>query len=186
MCSAVIRGAADSLARNGAGAPMVVLRIDIRKTADGAGLLRCTREDGSVTWQKQPKHGAHFALHDLTHYSVETVLGYSRGFFGLIAAGWDLDDVTGKGARGPLPPEAVEVERVVGLFDSERGSGCLWSTAEFNSFSPRQLTEQEIRDVRALRAELFRQWFATEPGKSLQLRFEARTSAASTSSSARV
>jgi hypothetical protein len=87
---------------------MGMLQIEISKRSDGAGALRCTRKDGSVTWQKQPKHGAHFALHDITHYAVETALVYRRGFFGLIAKGWDLDDTTGKGARGPLPPEAVE------------------------------------------------------------------------------
>jgi hypothetical protein len=96
-----------------------VLYIEIAKRADGVGLLRCTRQGGSVTWQKQIKHAAHFALHDLTHYAVETALGYRRGFFGLIAAGCDLEDTTGKGARGHLPGEAIEVERIVGLFDSE-------------------------------------------------------------------
>ncbi len=132
-------------------------------------MLRCTREDGSITWQKQPKHGAHFALHDLTHYAVETALGYRRGFFGLIAEGWELEDTTGKGPRGPLPPEAVEVERIVGLFDSERGSGMLWTAKEFNEFAPRPLTEADIQSVRALRGALFTQWFAIEPGQELQL-----------------
>jgi hypothetical protein len=27
-------------------------------------------------------------LHDLTHYAVETALGYRRDFFGLITEGW--------------------------------------------------------------------------------------------------
>ena len=77
-----------------------MLQIEIVKQPDGAGVLRCVRQDGSVTWQKQTRHAAHFALHDLTHYAVETALGYRRGFFGLIAEGWDVDDTTGKGARG--------------------------------------------------------------------------------------
>ena len=29
-----------------------------------------------------------------------TALGYPRGFFGLIAEGWEIEDTTGKGARG--------------------------------------------------------------------------------------
>jgi hypothetical protein len=105
--------------------------------------LRCIRQDGSVTWQKQPTHAAYFALHDLTHYAVETALGYKRGFFGLIAEGWEVDDTTGKGARGALPAEAVEVERIVGLFDSERASGALWTAEEFNEFAPRALTDAD-------------------------------------------
>jgi hypothetical protein len=148
-----------------------VLQIEISKRPDGAGVLRCTRQDGSVTWQKQMKHGAHFALHDLTHYAVETALGYRRGFFGLIADGWEVEDTTGKGARGPLPAEAVEVERIVGLFDSERGSGMLWTLEEFNQFSPRMLTEADVLGVRALRGALFQQWSAIAPGQKLELRF---------------
>jgi hypothetical protein len=79
---------------------MPALAIQIEKRADGRATLRCTRGDGSVTWQVQrARHAAFFPLHDLTHYAVETVLGFRRGFFGLIADGWDIDDTTGKGRR---------------------------------------------------------------------------------------
>jgi hypothetical protein len=149
-----------------------VLQIEIAKRADGAGTLSCRRADGSVTWQKQAKHAAHFALHDLTHFAVETSLGYRWGFFGLVAEGWDLEDITGKGARGPLPVEAAEVERIVGLFDSERGSGVLWTTEEFNQFAPRPISSYEIQSVRSRRSELFQQWFAVAPGDKLRLQFD--------------
>jgi hypothetical protein len=149
-----------------------MLQIEIAKQPDGAGVLRCIRQDGSVTWQKQTKHAAHFAVHDLTHFAVETVLGYRRGFFGLIAQGWDLDDTTGKGARGVLPAEAIEVEKIVGLFDSERASSVLWSAEEFNTFAPRALTDAEIQKVRALRSVLFRQWSSIAPGQKLELKFD--------------
>lgn len=124
-----------------------------------------------MTWQKQTRHAAHFVLHDLTHYAVETALGYRRGFFGLIAEGWDAEDTTGKGARGRLPMEAVEVEQVVGLFDSERGSGTLWTVEEFNSFAPRHLSAEDIHKVRALRGSLFEKWFALAPGAAIELEF---------------
>jgi hypothetical protein len=148
-----------------------MLRIEIVKRPDGTGVLRCIREDGSLTWQKQARHAAHFALHDLTHYSVETALGYRRGFFGLIAEGWDLDDTTGKGTRGSLPAEALEAERIVGLFDAERASGQLWSCEQFNESAPRQLTSAEIQRVRALRSDLFQKWSLVNPGDKLQLTF---------------
>jgi hypothetical protein len=148
-----------------------VLRIEIAKQTDGAGLLRCTRQDGSFTWQKQNRHAVHFAVHDLTHFAVETVLGYRRGFFGLIAEGWDVEDTTGKGTRGALPAEAVEVEEIVGLFDSERASGSVWSAEEFNTFAPRTLTDAQIQEVRALRSALSRQWSGIERGQKLELEF---------------
>jgi hypothetical protein len=148
------------------------MRVEIVKRPDGSGVLRCTRIDGSVTWQKQDRHAAHFALHDMTHYAVETTLGYKQGFFGLIAAGWNLADVTGKGARGPLPPEATEVEGIVGVFDSERASGSLWTAEEFERFALRTLTADQIQGIRALRANLFRQWREVLPGQTLVLQFE--------------
>lgn len=75
-----------------------MVRIELAKKADGAGVLRCTRSDGSTTWHKQStRQAAHFALHDLTHLAVQTVPGYKRGFFGLPAEGWEMDDTTGKG-----------------------------------------------------------------------------------------
>jgi hypothetical protein len=150
-----------------------MLQIEIVKQPDGTGVLRCIRHDGSVTWQKQIRHAAHFALHDLTHFSVETVLGYRRGFFGLITEGWDVDDTTGQGTRGPLPAEALEVEKLVGLFDAERASGTLWTCEEFNSFSPRAMTDAEIQGVRGRRSVLFREWAAIAPGQKLELGFEA-------------
>ena len=151
--------------------PEFMLLVEIVKQPDGAGVLRCTRQDGSVTWQKQTKHAAHFALHDLTHFAVETVLGYKRGFFGLIAEGWEVEDTTGQGARGALPAEAIEVEKIVGLLDSERASAAIWSAAEFNAFSPRTLTDTELQQLRAARSGLFRQWSAIAPGQKLELKF---------------
>jgi hypothetical protein len=148
-----------------------MLQIEIAKQPDGAGVLRCTRQDGSVTWQKQTRHAAHFAPHDLTHYAAETTLGYRHGFFGLIAEGWEVDDTTGKGARGALPSEALDVERIVGLFDSERASGARWTVDQFNEFAPHALTDAEIQKVRALRAALFQQWSAIVPGQKLELQF---------------
>ena len=161
-----------------------MLLIQITKRADGSGILRCARSDGSVTWQKQNgRHAAFFALHDLTHFAVESVLGYRQGFFGLIMEGWEIDDTTGKGSRGRLPDEALEVENLVGLLDRERGSSVLWTVEEFNETAaleasskgrpaPRQLSSEDLAQVKAKRSELFSQWLALPAGESLQLRFE--------------
>ena len=150
-----------------------MLRIAIAKQSGGTGVLHCTRQDGSVTWQKQNRHAAHFALHDLTHYAVESILKARRGFFGLIAEGWEVDETTGKGARGALPAEALEIERIVGLFDSERASQALWTPEQFNEFAPRALTGEQIDSIRRLRAALFERWAAIPQGEKLQLQWPA-------------
>jgi hypothetical protein len=149
-----------------------MLQIEIVKQPDGAGVLRVTRQDGSVTWQKQNRHAAHLALYGLTHFAVETVLCCRRGFFGLISEGWEVAETTGKTVRGALPAEAVEVEKIVGLFDSERAAGMLWTAAEFNAFSPRALTDAEMQEIRAVRGMLFGRWSATAAGGKLELEFQ--------------
>jgi hypothetical protein len=150
------------------------VRVEITKRADGAGVLRCTRQDGSVTWQKQnERHAPYFALHDLTHFAVETTLCYRRGFFGLIAGGWDIEDTTGKGARGPLPPEAGEVEMLVGLIFTERSSGSVWTAEQFNAVSKaaRRLGTEELAALRRRCGELYRKWSAVPVGEALELRY---------------
>jgi hypothetical protein len=150
-----------------------MLVVQITKRRDGGSILRCVRDDGSITWQKQDvRHSSFFALHDLTHFAVESTLGYKRGFFGLIAAGWDIDDTTGKGARGALPPEAGEVERVVGLLDQERACGAAMAAEEFNAFAPRRFSDHELESTRARCAELLGQWRALPAGSLLELRWE--------------
>ena len=148
--------------------------VEIAKRADGAGVLRCVRDDGSVTWQKQNnRHAGFFSLHDLTHLAVETVLKW-RGFFRLVAEGWDIEDTTGKGARGPLPPEAGMVECVVGLFDGERASGVLWTLDEFHQFGgpgASNLTLEQIGAIRQRRSELFQKWSEVAAGETLRLQF---------------
>jgi hypothetical protein len=149
--------------------------VQITKRADGAGVLRCVRDDGSVTWQKQERHAAHFALHDLTHFAVETELGSKRGFFGLVAEGWEIEDTTGKGARGPLPEVALGVESIVGLFDTERASGVIWTAEEFHEFggqASRRLTAEQITAIRALRSQLFQRWSEVPAGGVLELLFD--------------
>src|SRR5436190_24383894 len=107
------------------------LRIRFTKRTDGVVVLQCIRRDGSATWERHDKQGVFFSFHDLSHFAVEMVLGFRRGFYGLIAEGWDIADTTGKGKRGKLPSEGILVEHVVGLLDRERGGGsALLSAAE--------------------------------------------------------
>lgn len=147
-------------------------------------MLRCERPDGSVTWQRlDGRQAAFFPLHDLTHYAVETELGFRRGFYGLIAEGWDITETTGKSARGPLPDEAVTAERIVGAFDMQRAGGTPWPAEAFNEQAvlqattgggvpPRPFTDEELDRVRARILDLFSRWARVAPGGTLTLTFD--------------
>ena len=125
-----------------------------------------------------------FPLHDLTHFAVESALGFRCGFYGLIAQGWEIDDTTGKGSRGPLPDETTEVEFFVGLFDNGRASGTLLTADDFNNFAatqaeaaggqaPRIFSTEDLARVRELRSKLFAQWSSIAPGETLELYYES-------------
>lgn len=126
-----------------------------------------------------------FPPHDLTHFAVETTLGYRRGFYGLVADGWNVEDFVAPWPRGPIPAEALEGELIVGCFDAERRSGARWAAADFNahavtfiaasrtphSFRVPDFTDDMIARVRAARDALFARWWALGPGGDLVIEF---------------
>ena len=157
--------------------------IEFAKRKDGDTLLRCLRDDGSSTWQRnEDQHAVFFPVHDLTHYAVETELGYRLGFYGLIAEGWDIAETTGKTPRGALPNEALEVEYLVSAFSAERASGDAATADEFNRLAatfarakgmpePRKLSDDELARVRSAFNELAMKWRALPAGETLRLEF---------------
>ena len=161
------------------------LTIRIKKNADGSAALTCTRADGSVTWQRQQgAQGKFFPRHDLTHVAVETTLGHGRGFYGLVAEGWDLSDFGAPWPRGRIPADADPSELIVGFLDTERASGERWSAADFNDkaatyyrehapgATPPVLSDDELTRIRQRRAELFAEWDAVVPGEALEITFD--------------
>ena len=143
------------------------MRIEIEKKGDGASVLRCTRRDGSVTFQRhEGKQGAFYPIHDLTHLAVESELSRPEGFFALVASGWELEETTGKGPRGPIPEGAVAVEKLVGLLDLERAGVARWEPADLG------LTADEADRVRRRLAELLGRWVALPVGDTLAVDFD--------------
>ena len=165
--------------------PELIVRIT--KRTDGGAILECVRADGSRTWQVQ--HGGHaafFPLHDLTHYALECEQGVHRAFYGLIADGWDIDDTTGKGTRGPLPPEALHIEHLVGLFDIERVGGAAWAAEDLNVQAslyaahrglpaPRPISDVTLERVRMRLEDLLAEWHALPPGESIARPFNRQS-----------
>jgi hypothetical protein len=161
-----------------------VITIRIKKMTDGSAALSCVRADGSVTWQRQEgRQGRFFPFHDLTHVAVETVLPL-RGFYRIVAEGWELTDFGKPWPKGPLPEEAHLAEVIVGFLDTERGAGIQWSPADWKDaatsyFRQRKLvlptlpTETELQRIRQERSRLFALWTALPAGETLELKLEA-------------
>jgi hypothetical protein len=161
---------------------MSPLTIRIKKGKNGPHSLVCTRVDGSMTMQHQRQD--FFPMHDLIHYAVESVLGYRRGFFGLVAEGWDLSDFGTPWPRGPLPPDMDPAELIVGMLGLELGSDKAASAEEVNArvahwhaehapdqAKPERVSDNQLTGVRDLIAKLHGEWRELNPGEAIDLRF---------------
>ena len=163
---------------------MPELLIRIKKKTDGSAALSCLRADGSVTWQRQDGvQGRFFPIHDLTHYAVETVLGHRRGFYGLIAEGWDLSDFGAPWPKGRLPADLDPSELLVGFLDGERAGGVQWSAEDFNEKAAHyyadhgllgecRISPVELARVRSVRDDLIGRWRTLPAGATLELPFD--------------
>jgi len=160
------------------------LLIRIKKKTDGGAALSCLRADGSVTWQRQEGRQARFfPIHDITHYAVETVLGHRRGFYGLVAEGWNLTDFGAPWPKGHLPADMDPAELIVGFLDTERAGGVQWSAVDFNEkaalyFAQHgisaacSITEDELSRIRTRLREIVDRWRALPAGETLELPFD--------------
>jgi hypothetical protein len=173
--------------------PTPDLRIRIKNGRDGSAALTCTRRDGSQTWQRQAGSlGLVFPAHDLTHYVVETVMGFREGFFGLLAAGWEISDFAAPFPRGPIPYEARATELLVGLMQMEQRHGREWTAADIREEAVRyaaaqktntkvslpEFTDDHLARIRAMRRDVFEKWAAIPPGEALELDFPAQAGTA--------
>jgi len=92
--------------------------VTLTKKEGKPHVLRCRRNDGTETrFQASQSNTEFFAAHDLAHYVIERTLGYRTAFFGMVAAGRDINDF-GSDAGSPgetLTAEAHWAEHLVNL-----------------------------------------------------------------------
>jgi len=163
------------------------LRIRFKKLKEGGHSFACERPDGTQTWQRQPNISP---LHDLTHYAVETVLGYRLGFYGLVADGWNLSDFGAPWPRGRIPANADPAELIVGFFDLERTMDQQLTAQDFNQSKTSYymqhlghdadwaLTEEQLADIREQMTELFGRWRSLGIDETLELPFPVQEASA--------
>jgi len=155
------------------------LTIRLKKTADAKPVLTAVRADGTVTWQHS---NSAFPIHDLVHYSVESVLGCSESFFGLVAQGWNFEDFARPWPRGQLPAEAIVTEGLVGeiwrtflmresLTASELNARVAAHRQQSGLDDGRAVTDAELAAIRARLAEVAGRWRALATGGTLELSF---------------
>lgn len=143
-------------------------------------ILTCVREDGSCTWQRS---SSFFVRHDLIHYAVETTLGYTEAFLGLVARGRDLDDFgTKSGVKDSYTVEEGWAESIVGAVQWPSLDGdpairdadwaeMLAETCRRQEFPVPPVTEGQIARIRVRVDSLHAQWDALPEGAVMDLVF---------------
>ena len=156
----------------------------IKGKGEKPSILKCVRDDGSETWTKiQPA----IEFHDLAHYVVETELGFSNAFYGLVAEGYNIEDFELAREQRPeallpanLPTEALQTEHIVNLLhvgqDKTDTEMDLLTTlekilSENRLPPPDNLDSRSLQSIRLRLNGLLLSWQQLEPGNSLQLSF---------------
>lgn len=151
--------------------------VGFKKDSAGNFVLHCIRRDGTETWQKY--HWGMFQVeHDITHYVVETTLGYSEAFYGLLASGKDISwfaepDLASGGIKKPRPPEqAMQAEILVGALQGMK------SDEEFFAHFPAtfrelgvavpEITSEQVKSIREQVKELVQRWQGSKEGVTVE------------------
>ena len=161
------------------------MKIQFKKSKDKPSVLTCIRKDGSITWVKIHPN---FEVHDLAHYAVETILGFKKAFYGLIAEGFNIEDFELPRDQRPdalipenLPREALQTEHMVNLLMTglQKNTQDYEFTEQLNEILtqagipyPKLLTSDSLIKIKESLESLLSKWEAVEEGAMLELDFD--------------
>lgn len=139
--------------------------------------LRCRREDGSTT---QTDIGPALPIHDLAHYVVESYFKMPAGFYGNIANGYSIAELSDKEVIKTLPPAAMVAEvmtrNLQGLVaPTVDGPGqyialVRWE-AEVLGLALPPFTVADVVKMGAQLRRIVQKWDELKPGEQLELTF---------------
>ena len=148
-------------------------------------IITIYRDDGSSTWSKLHRG---LETHDLAHYAVESTLGFTEAFYGIINKGYTIADFEApkaerKNAVRPenLHQEALITEHLVNLLEVELlNSGFnqnllndLKQILSQNKLEfPHNLGEQSLESIRKTYHKLYNAWLVLESSQTLVIHWE--------------
>ena len=156
------------------------MQIRFIRGSGGKDTLACQREDGTTTWSRVPDR---FLLHDIAHYVVESTLGYSDAFFGMVSSGWDIDAFTARDAQSGgfpnLPIHAMQVEVIVIQVQSAWLSGAraedvaelMRLSADGSGIVPPELDYSTIETILDRLTDCYKIWESVPSGGELSAEF---------------
>jgi hypothetical protein len=140
--------------------------------------LTCVRTDGSWT---AAELGPGLPYHDLAHFVIERAFGLEHGFFGHVAIGHSLQELSSKEAIQALPPESWVAEILARALGSLATGAC--TPEQFSALVEEELTRRQLPAPPQLSQiapvlllaeyrELLDRYDALSSDASLDLRFE--------------
>ncbi len=161
------------------------VKLKIKKENDGDAAVTFVRADGSTTSGRLGS-ASFGAVHDLTHYVVESSLRLSSGFLGLLAQGWNISDFDHKGTTARLSNEAIIAECIVGQLTNTVFSGQSLSIADFNWLVAQavagvrphaivpSISSETLAGMQQQLGSLLDQWRVLPLSQTLELEFSLR------------
>jgi hypothetical protein len=160
----------------------MIVRFIKGGVAAKADQVTCVREDGSVTSGPMPRQG--ILPHDAFHFVVETTLGWRDAFFGQIARGVTLDQLTakrtGKKTDWSQWTQALQAESLVECLQAEQWGGAatpelfrrtLGVTCGRRGVATPAIGAADLQRVRLALREFGAAWRPLPPGGVLERKF---------------
>jgi hypothetical protein len=160
------------------------MKILLKKGLQKPSVLTIYRKDGSSTWSKLHRG---LETHDLAHYAVESTLGFTNAFYGIINQGYTIQDFEAPKAIRPeavkpenLYPEALITEHLVNLLEVELlNSGMnlmlledLKAILQQNNLPfPEHLNSDILEAIRSKYHTLYNQWWVLEDNEEIVIAF---------------
>jgi hypothetical protein len=139
--------------------------------------LTCVRSDGSVS---SAELGPGLPYHDLAHFVIERAYGLRRGFFGHVASGYSLQDLSKKEVILSLDSQSTVAEILARALGSLATGACTLEQfpalvqeelTRMNLTPPGELTTQQARRMLKEYRGLLDRYDALPPGEALELSF---------------
>jgi hypothetical protein len=157
-----------------------MMEMRVTKNTGKPHIILYQRDDGSQTWMQSDDF---FVMHDLSHYALETTLGYTTAFMGMLNGGIDIKDFEDREKRKQIivSNEAAYAENMANLFLTEIMQGNFENfndvsrqafETSWKNFPPPHLSEEEIISVRIFLRQLLKEWKELPAGETMKLTFE--------------
>lgn len=158
-----------------------MLRVQLHKNTGKNVVLKCIRQDKSITWSKLHSNTEY---HDFAHIAIEEALCFKKAFFGMVSNGINISDFEISEHQKPealkrtyLPKESLVTEHLVNLlmvahFNASSPIGFLDQVRDILTENklpfPTTLTEEKLTTIRKEYTQLITSWHAIENDKYLE------------------